>query len=241
MGWIMAAHSYGLSWIDEDELFKVTDHIFGRMLDTHRDNSLPPDSFTLLVQAKLLDEPLSRTLRFDDARALNKSISNAVGLWHQKVLGLSPHLVELGSSGGGVDLRTEPDYLLPQWGMPAFFEVKNRFNTIKASDEKTLWDKLDWLAKSNDAVAYVVQIIPKDAASYDRPWTPSGRQARDTVRCCDGVTAYAMAFEREQALHELFLALPSILDDVICAHHGQPSAQFLSDTADTLFERVFPS
>lgn len=236
----MAVYEYGLPWIDERKLFEVTDHVFGKMASQKRAEKLPADPFTLIAQAKLLDEPLSTILAFDDLRARNKSLSNAVGLWHQKVLGLSPHLVELGANGGGVDLRTAPGYVLPRWDKPAFFEVKNRFNTIKASDEKELWDRLDLLARGNGAVSYVVQIIPRDAQRYDRPWAPSGRRPRETVRCCDGVTAYAMVFGREQALRELYAALPKILDDVILAHGAYVSARFSAEGADNLFEQVFP-
>lgn len=236
----MVMHAYGLSWIDEQRLFEVADHVFGKMLSARNGKPLPPDPFTLVAQAKLLDEPLQAIVDFDDLRSRNKSLSNAIGLWHQKVLGLSSRLTELGSNGGGVDLRTAPGVLLPTWEKPGYFEVKNRFNTIKASDEKDVWDKLKFLAQSNGAVSYLVQVIPGAREPYDRPWVPSGRTSDERVRCCDGVTAYAFAFDRPTALHELYRAMPAVLDDVR-VEHGLPAAVASEqELAERLFADVFP-
>ena len=236
----MSAHDYGLSWIDENRLFEVADHVFGRVIAARASKPLPPDPFTLVAQAKMLDEPLRAIVEFDDLRSRNKSLSNAIGLWHQKVLGLSPRLTELGSSGGGVDLRTAPGVMLPSWGKPGYFEVKNRFNTIKASDEKDVWDKLKFLAQSNGAVSYLVQVIPGVREPYDRPWVPSGRSADERVRCCDGVTAYAFAFDRPTALRELYRAMPTVLDDVRL-EHGLPLVTTIEDDlSEQLFNDVFP-
>lgn len=236
----MGAHSYGLSWIDEDRLFEVTDHVFGKMFAVRKEEQLPPDPFTLVAQAKILDEPLQAIVDFDDLRSRNKSLSNAIGLWHQKVLGLSPRLTELGSNGGGVDLRTAPGVLLPTWGKPGYFEVKNRFNTIKASNEKDVWDKLKLLAQSNGAVSHVVQVIPRTREPYDRPWVPSGRTSDERVRCCDGVTAYAFAFDRPEALHELYRAMPAVLDDVRMEHGLSSAAAVEEGLSEQLFDEAFP-
>ena len=236
----MAMHAYGLSWIDENRLFEVADHVFGKMFVARSKDPLPPDPFTLVAQAKILDEPLRAIVDFDDLRSRNKSLSNAIGLWHQKVLGLSERLVELGSNGGGVDLRTAPGVLLPSWGKPGYFEVKNRFNTIKASDEKDVWDTLKLLAQSNNAVSYLIQVIPSKREPYDHPWGPSGRAADERIRCCDGVTAYAFAFDRPTALHELYEAMPAVLDDVRL-EHGLPLATATDgELAENLFNSVFP-
>lgn len=77
-----------------------------------------------------------------------------------------------------------------------------------------MWDRLDDLARASDAVAYVFQIVPKSPERYDRPWSPSGRNEKQIVRVCDGVSAYSLVFDREEALHELYMALPHIFADI---------------------------
>ena len=205
--------SYGLDWIDEEKLYEITKHAFSEVIKKAEQAKLqaPPDPFTIVVQAVIFNQSAESMMAFEKLRAINKSISNAVGNWHQAVLGLADGWENLGSAGGVVDLmvRETPD------AKPMAVECKNRFNTIKGSDEKNMWDKLDNLARANGATSYIVQIVPKKPERYDRPWKVSGRPVRENVRCCDGATAYARAFKREKALEELYAAFPSILEDVV--------------------------
>ena len=134
-----------------------------------------------MAQAAIGGSSVENILSFEIQRRINKSLSNSVGLWHQHVLGLADGWEDLGSNGGGVDLRTVEGYRDARFGKPIFAEVKNRFNTIKASDEKNLWDTLDLTAKTNNAVSYVFQIVPKTVERYDREWRVSGRPEKGTV------------------------------------------------------------
>lgn len=236
------AHSYGLDWIDEDALFRVTEKVFGsaiRKVEDRAGRALPPDPFTVVAQAVLTDAPVADVLEFDRVRAINKTLSNAIGEWHQAVLGIAPNWRSLGANGGGVDIRTREGYLSPKWGKPVFAEVKNRFNTIKASDEKDMWDKLDLLAKANEAVAYLIQIVPRTTERYDRPWKPSGRTERRTVRCCDGATAYDMVFGRAGALRDLYEAFPLVMADVVSGSPELPGS-FSADDALRVFSDGLP-
>lgn len=205
--------SYGLDWVDENGLYEVTKRSFSRVIELAQEAALltPPDPFTIVTQAVLFDQNAESMMAFEKLRSINKSISNAVGNWHQAVLGLADGWENLGSAGGVVDLtvRETSD------SKPIAVEIKNRYNTIKASDEKDMWDRLDMLARSNNSKSYLVQIVPKTPERYDRPWKVSGRTERDTVRCCDGATAYTWAFKKEDALGELYEAFPDILRDVM--------------------------
>lgn len=207
-------HSYGLDWIDEDALYGVTKLSFSKVFSPVKRKPLPPDPFTLVAQAVLAGEAVSQARLFEKERALNKTLSDNVGYWHQRVLGLAENWTETGASGGSIDLRTKPGFLHPLHEKPLFAEVKNRFNTIKASDEKNIWDNLDSLARASDAIAYLFQIVPKTPEQYDRPWKVSGRSEKSIVRVCDGVTAYALVFERPTALHEIYMALPRFFSDI---------------------------
>lgn len=206
-------HRYGLDWIDEDELYKIVEHVFGSSIEKAKSSELstPPDPFTIAVQAVLFDQPAESMTAFEKLRGVNKTISNAVGNFHQCVLGLAEGWENLGANGGVVDLVVHET----PTSKPVHVEVKNRYNTIKASDEKDVWDKLDMLARTNNSVSYLVQIVPKNPVRYDKPWSVSGRPERDHVRCCDGATAYAWAFKKENALEELYEVFPDILSDVL--------------------------
>lgn len=236
----MASHNYGLDWIDEDALFAVTHHRLEKLLQLTAGRKLPIDPFAMVMQAKLSNSPLEEVIQFDELRSQNKTLQNAVGLWHQDVLSLSPNWVDMGANGGGVDLRTVDGYVVPGLGKPVYAEVKNRFNTIKSSDEKALWDRLDFVARSNNAYSYLIQIVPKSAEPYDEPWKPSNVVPREHVRVCDGATGYAMVFERATALEELYAVLPSLMDDVLVAEGHYVPDSINRDLMNQIYSAVIP-
>lgn len=234
--------SYGLDWVDEDALFAQIKHALKNPLGLATSlKPTPPDPFSILVHSMIADVSFDEALVFEKQRLLNKKISNAVGNIHQGILALSPHWQTLGTTGGVLDLSTVPGYVHPRFNKPLVAEVKNRYNTIKASDEAKLWDKIDQAARLQGAQGYLFQITPQNARQYDREWTPSGRPAKATVRVCDGVTAYELVFGEPRALEQLYLAMPRILSDILC-DLGRTNRQPLPDDdklAD-LFAQVFP-
>ncbi len=209
-------HDYGLDWVDNDKLYHAVENAFSRLLGITgpKKQELPPDPFLIVAQALVTDTTFQDGLAFEEIRKLNKSLSNAIGDMHQKILGIAPNWESLGTTGGVLDIRTKPGYVHPTIGKPIVAEVKNRFNTIKSSEEKEVWDKIDQAARLTNSQGYLFQIVPKTPERYDRPWEPSGRTAKSTVMCCDGATAYEIVFEHKDALRELYDALPAILADV---------------------------
>ena len=211
------SHDYGLTWIDQDKLFQVTQQRLSRSLGiTGKDRTpLPTDPFIFAAQAKAARVPYDEIETLERTRVLNKTISDAIGTWHQSVLSLADNWQSMGTTGGVLDIRTVDGYRHPKWDKPVVAEVKNRFNTIKASDEKRVWDDIDKTARSMGAIGYLIQIVPQKPQRYDEPWSPSGRKAREHVRHCDGVTGYELVFGYAQALPELLRAFPHIIDDVL--------------------------
>ena len=209
-------HDYGLDWVDNDKLYREVERAFARLLGIASSSrqELPPDPFLIVAQALVTDTTFQDGLAFEEIRKVNKSLSNALGNMHQGILSIAPNWESLGTTGGVLDIRTKPGYIHPVVGKPIVAEVKNRFNTIKSSEEKEVWDKIDQAARLTNSQGYLFQIVPKTAERYDQLWEPSGRSARPSVRCCDGATAYEIVFERKDALRELYDALPAILADV---------------------------
>ena len=144
----MNKHDYGLTWIDNAALYDEIKKNFGKFFAPEKNKKqLPPDPFLILTQALITGESLNDSLGFEKTRKINKSLSNALGDMHQGILGLAPHWTTLGAAGGVLDIKTVDGYVHPAIGKPVVAEVKNRFNTIKASDEKDVWDKIDAAAR----------------------------------------------------------------------------------------------
>lgn len=210
-------HDYGLSWVDQDKLFSTIQSVFSKALGLARNpaRELPPDPFTIVSQTMVGNTTFEANLTFERQRKINKTLSNAVGNMHQKILGLAENWEDLGANGGLIDLRTSREFVHPKYGKPIVAEVKNRFNTIKAVEEASVWDKIDNACKvTGGAQGYLFQITPRRPQRYDEPWVPSNRVAREHIRVCDGATAYEIVFEQPSALKELYMALPDIFADI---------------------------
>lgn len=171
-----------------------------------------------LFRATLTGTPLEDSAPIDQALSLTKTLQNAVGLFHQDVLGLVPGWESTGTSGGVVDIKG----ISPVTGQHILAEVKMRHNTIKAVNEKDMWDKLKDAVSihGGNAAAYLFQIIPERQKAYDQPWAPSGRTPNQRVRHADGMTAYHLVTGHEFALLELLEAMPCIAREAVGALLG---------------------
>lgn len=240
----MSYYDFGLQWIDQKALFETIESVFAKALGLDKaSNDYPPDPFTVVAHNMIIQTSYTDALQFENVRKANKTLSNAVGNMHQKILGLSENWTDMGTNGGLVDLRTKPGYKHPRFGRPVVVEVKNRFNTIKASDEPRVWDAIDNACKvvGDNAQGYLFQITPKTPHRYDHEWTPSNRAAKKNVRVCDGATAYEIVFGERHALKELFIAMPKILQAVQRENGLQVWESVPTDMElEFLYKMVFP-
>ena len=235
-------HEYGLSWVDQDVLYDGIKSMFAKSLGLEKPNrELPPDPFTIIAQTMVTNTALEVSLAFESKRKVNKTLSNAVGGMHQRILGLAASWENLGQNGGLVDICTVHGFNHPRFGKPVVAEVKNRFNTMKASDEPAEWDKIKSATKIKGAQGYLFQITPKTPDRYDCLWTPSHRTADPAVRVCDGATAYEIVFGHATALKELYMALPEIFRDIKEESGlGVGTALPDRDRMEELYSSVFP-
>lgn len=169
------------------------------------------DPFTAAFQMQLLDIAPSDWPRMEQSRQMEKSLQNAIGEFHQGILGCL-HGWENLHTGSVVDLVCRERKMIA--------EVKNKHNTLKASDQAGLYDKLHDLVRKKGQefagfTAYYVEVIPKTATRYDVPFTPPDnttgtRKAEDVlIRKIDGASFYALATGHADALAQLFHALPN--------------------------------
>lgn len=218
-----------LTWVDTDILVDIAVKRFEKaaLAAALAETEARVEPTLAIVRSALTGVPLSESNELDVAVSLTKTIQNAVGLFHQDVLGSVLGWQTTGSSGGVVDLKgTSP--VLPPGRAKLVAEVKMRYNTIKASDEKEMWDKIDAAARVMGAAAgYIFQIIPKSTAPYDRPWVVSGRTPNERVRAADGVTAYHIVTGVPNALNELIHAMPYVMTMAVARLRGDGSATAL--------------
>ena len=206
-----------LSWITYDRLVELAVHRFGSTVK--KMNSTEPtrtDPTSAIARSLLFSFDDEEIIKMDRATAVLKTLQNAVGMFHQDILGSVNGWNDMGTSGGVFDIQSVGPVAAAN-NREVIAEVKMRYNTIKASEEKNLWDKLKDAYRQrggkDKCVAYLIQIIPKSDESYDRPWKLGNRPEDPNVRVADGTTAYHLVTGDPNALNDLIMLLPTVLAD----------------------------
>lgn len=147
----------------------------------------------------------------EKARQTQKTMQNAIGNFHQEILGSMSGWTDMGM-GGGLDVVNDK--------MKIIAEIKNKYNTTKGNHLVRLYDDIKNTLreyKYKDYAGYYVEVISKGRKKYDKPFVPSEkgkrRPTKKKIRVIDGLSFYAMVTGRKNALQELFEVLPEVITD----------------------------
>lgn len=171
------------------------------------------DPFSALFHGVTHSITYKEWIEQEKARQTQKTMQNAIGDFHQEILGSVPGWENLGK-GGGLDVANKK--------MKVIAEIKNKFNTTKGNHKVELYDAIKSKIKIKeytDFIGYYVEVIPQGKNEYDKSFVPSDnktkkrRPTNKKIRVIDGKSFYALATGREHALRELFEALPHVLVD----------------------------
>lgn len=147
----------------------------------------------------------------EKARQSQKTMQNAIGNFHQEILGSINGWQNLGV-GGGLDVVNTQKKIIA--------EVKNKYNTTKGNHKVEIYDAIKSKLRGKeylDFVGYYVEIIPQGKNQYNKPFTPPDNKTKKrrpinkNIRVIDGVSFYKLATGRQDALRELFEAVIKIL------------------------------
>ncbi len=138
-------------------------------------------------------------------RQIDKSINNAIGTFHEQVLG-GIEGYKLGNLNG-FDIKAKDDTL--------FADIKNKHNTMNSSSAEALFQKLARYADDyKQAKCYWVQILAK--FSFNEHWTGdiNGKEySHSRVFKISGDQFYALLSGNKNAFYDLYSALPTAIDD----------------------------
>lgn len=213
------ANAYNLPWLPFETLCEIVDSTFQSSIKKIQKPTADVYDPTLLVTySSLTNTPMEDTVKQLQQTSSVKTMQNAIGAFHQRVLGSVRGWTDSGPRGGGFDIMSE-DKVAAAGNRKVLMEVKMRWNTIKASDEHYTHQRLAEAVKhfggQKEAVSYLAQIISAKNRAYDEPWTVSGRTPVEHVRAADGKTIYHMVTGQPTALEDLFKILPQAFNDVL--------------------------
>jgi hypothetical protein len=208
-----------LPFISDEDLIRETKKLIDAALaadDADPDSlySNVVDPFSAIFDTLRQGMPLTEWLIKERDRQIGKTIQNALGTFHQEILGCIPGWRSLGV-GQVVDLVNEEKRVVA--------EVKNKHNTTKGKDKKALYDDLSAVISTSyrGYTGYYVEIIPSTKQPYNKPFTPSdnvthiSREAREDIRVIDGKSFYALVSGYPNAIDMFYEALPVAIGIVL--------------------------
>jgi hypothetical protein len=209
-----------VSFIKDDDFKKIIFEILDIAADAKKksdtkfnDNVIDP--FSVLIEIGGFDIDFDTWIISEKTRQAQKTLSNHVGLLHQKLLGCVNGWTDLGV-GQLIDVVNTQRKIIA--------EIKNKHNTIKGSDKIGLYKELENLVmmkghQYKDFTAYYVEIVPKKADRYNICFTPSDKSKgskcapNDKVRQIDGASFYSLVTGIDNALEQIFQVLPNVIKD----------------------------
>ncbi|MFV0483561.1 MAG: Eco47II family restriction endonuclease [Bacteroidales bacterium] len=163
------------------------------------------DTIKLTFDTKFNNIDEESIIETEILRQIDKSINNSIGTFHEQVLG-GIRGYEMGNLSG-FDIKAENNTL--------FADIKNKHNTMNSSAAEALFQKLARYADDyKQAKCYWVQILAK--GSFNEHWTGdiNGKEySHSRVFKISGDQFYALLSGNENALYELYKALPTAIDD----------------------------
>jgi ribosomal protein L29 len=163
------------------------------------------DIFKLRFDKEFNDLSEEELIKFEISRQIDKSVNNAIGTFHENILGGIKGF-EKGNLSG-FDIKAEDNSL--------FADVKNKHNTMNSSSAESLFQKLSRYADDyKNATCYWVQILSTD--SFDEKWFSiiNGKEySHSRVRKISGDQFYALLTENKTALFELNQSLKIAIKD----------------------------
>lgn len=210
---------HDLPWLSFETLCQIVDSSFRSSIKKVQKPSEAVHDPTLVVAySSLTNTPVKDTVEQLQQTASVKTMQNAIGTFHQRVLGAVNGWTDSGPQGGGFDIMSEGK-VAAAGNRKVLMEVKMRWNTIKASDEHHTHQRLAEAVKHfggpKEAVAYLCQIIPAKNRSYDEEWVVSGRTSQEQVRAADGKTTYHLVTGFPNAMEDLLRVLPFAFNHVL--------------------------
>ena len=175
------------------------------------------DTIKLTFDSKFNDINEDDLIQSEIRRQIDKSIHNSIGTFHEQILGGIKGF-EVGNLSG-FDIKAEDNTL--------FADIKNKHNTMNSSSSEALFQKLARYADDyKKAKCYWVQILAK--GSFNEHWKGdiNGKEySHSRVFKISGDQFYALLSGQNDALFQLYSALPKAIEDYLKTYKSESNAK----------------
>ncbi|MDA1061045.1 MAG: Eco47II family restriction endonuclease [bacterium] len=142
----------------------------------------------------------------ESERQDDKSVNNAIGEFHQMLLGGVSGWTDLGiGSESHLDLQKNDDSI--------FMEIKNKENTVNSGSLQNVRDKLEKQSeKKPDALCYWAYVSAKNGKSEEKEW--KGENENPNIRRLSGSKIYEVVTGDAKNLEKVWMALRLAIKNV---------------------------
>lgn len=208
-----------LQFISDEHLFKCLSALYsvyekckeGIDLNKFYKNKVDPIKFNFDMQFNEIN--IKEYVLSEIARKNDKTINNAIGTFHENLLGGIKGFENI--KLGGYDVRKLDNTI--------FAEIKNKHNTIKGEDLKGIHNKLSEIADNYpNSTCYLVHIIALKSRNEIWEFTSKGKPYRHPrVRLISADKFYELVTGRKNAFKELCDILPQATQDFLAMQNNK--------------------
>jgi len=201
-----------VDFVSDEHLIKCISELYYKYLNakasyTKKDfNKNKVDVFKMLFDKKfnnLNDEDL---IEQEISRQVDRTVVNAIGEFHENILN---GVIGYSKVPSGIDIKSDNNKI--------FIELKNKHNTVKGEDKKSIFTKLKGeIDKNPDSKAYFARIL--DGKSTIKQWSFSHKKTKFTdenVFIISGDQLYKLITGNDNSLFQLYQNLPQAIDDFL--------------------------
>lgn len=164
------------------------------------------DVFKMLFDKKFRNLTDEQLIESEIERQVDRTIVNAIGTFHENVLSGVTGYAKVGT---GIDIKSTDDKI--------FIELKNKFNTVKGEDNKSIFTKLlGEIEKNPNSRAYFARIL--DVKSTNSNWSFSHKKVpfgNENIFIISGDQLYKLVTGKEDSLFLLYKNLPYAISDFL--------------------------
>ncbi|MGV0947539.1 Eco47II family restriction endonuclease [Empedobacter falsenii] len=201
-----------VNFISDEHLLNCIDKLYNSYLkakenltkETFYKNKI--DVFKLTFDAKFNNTSENDIIKNEIIRQVDKTITNHIGTFHENLLSGIKNFEKLPT---GCDLKSTDNKI--------FIELKNKYNTVKGEDSRSIFTKLKELTDKNPgSKGYYARIL--DTKKTNKNWELSYKKTKykdDSIYIISGDELYKLMTGDDNALINLYRALPIAINDYL--------------------------
>lgn len=238
-----------LDWIDDEDLETEVKRVIKSYKKSLLDNIQPKkfhsnviDPFDVMFKTSIINQSTDEWINQELVRQTQKTLANAIGEFHQSLIGHCEGWEYLENDVSELDLRGEIN------GEIIYVELKNKHNTMNTSSRKTVFSKLlnavDTLKADR---AMLVEILPHKHPYPPKLWDykPKGgiKNTDKRIQIVSGNFFYSFVTGYSEALRDLYQVLPQIIRLITSSEEdlsvGELNQELLLGQTDRQYDDIY--